>query len=132
MLQFALQSLIGVLAAAAFILVMRRFGHSREISAYSSGLLVAAVIYVGFGLLAPSIGWKIIEILGVFIYLPFVILGRKRSPIWLAIGWALHAVWDMPFHMSEAEAFVPQWYPGVCLGFDLFLSGYITFFRRGK
>jgi hypothetical protein len=51
----------------------------------------------------------------------------------LALGWAFHAAWDAALHKLTAAPFVPDWYPLVCLSFDLVLAGYIivSFKRSG-
>lgn len=125
----AAEILIGILAAAGFVFIAKKRGMRGEKQMYATGLVIAALIYVAFSLFSPTVGWKLFEILGVFIYLPFAYLGMKRSVAWLGAGWILHGVWDAGFHLSEAAAFVPSWYPYLCLGFDLFLGGYLLFWR---
>ncbi len=34
--------------------------------------------------------------------------------------------WDMVHHANASAAFVPQWYPNACFGYDLFVAGYIA------
>jgi hypothetical protein len=34
--------------------------------------------------------------------------------------------WDLFFHYASGPAFAPVWYPWFCVGFDLFLGGYIA------
>lgn len=125
----AAEILVGILAAAGFIFIARKRGVRGEIRLYAAGLIIAALIYVGFSVFSPTVSWKLFEMLGIFIYLPFAYLGVKRSVAWLGAGWVLHGVWDAGFHLSETAVFVPGWYPLACLGFDLFLGGYLLFWR---
>ena len=45
--------------------------------------------------------------------------------LFLAIGWAAHVLWDVGWHFGESVAFVPSFYPPVCIGFDLVVAIYI-------
>ena len=126
-----MQTLIGIVAgillAIGFILLVRRSGNfTREKRIYAIGLVVAAIIYVGFGLFSDSVGWKITELIGVPIYALFAWLGLKKSGWFLAAGWALHVFWDAGLH-GISTPFVPPWYIATCLGFDLLVAGYIGF-----
>lgn len=93
----------------------RRVGHT---------LLVAAVIYVAFAMGAMEREWLLIELGGVALFGVFVLLGFRHSPKWLAAGWALHVLWDVPLHTATDVAFVPGWYPLLCVGFDLVIAAY--------
>jgi hypothetical protein len=117
--------ILGVVLAGGFVLAARRAGRfEREKLAYGTGLAAAALIYAGFGLFSRSTGWILTELGGVAIYTVFAVLGIRRSGWFLAIGWALHMVWDLVLHDASTE-FVPRWYQLLCLGFDLWLAGYI-------
>lgn len=123
-----LQPLIGTVICALFIFLARRFGAQREVRAYAVGLVVAAIIYLGFALKGGGLGWLLVELLGVAIFTLSAWLGVRVSAPFLGAGWALHAVWDWLMHTSTAAGFVPNWYPTVCLAFDLVLAGYIVLF----
>ena len=54
-------------------------------------------------------------------------LGLRRSPLWLAAGWALHPVWDIALHFfGPGRAFAPETYTIACLSYDLVVAGYIV------
>lgn len=126
-MQTFIEIIIGVFLAAGFVLIARRSGSfAEEKRVYAIGLLIAALIYVGFGLFSDSIAWIITETLGVPIYAVFVWLGLRKSGLLLAIGWAFHVAWDTLLH-DYSTAFVPHWYINVCIGFDLLLATYIGF-----
>ena len=116
----------GVVLATVLILLARRSGnYSKEKRVYATALVVAALIYVGFGLFSDSIGWKIVELIGVPVYALFAWLGMKKSGWFLALGWALHVFWDASLH-GTSTPFVPSFYIGLCLGFDLLVAGYLA------
>ena len=54
------------------------------------------------------------------------VLGLRVSTMFLAVGWAVHGLWDALLHLTQHVAFVPDWYPVICLGFDLIVAIYIA------
>jgi hypothetical protein len=53
--------------------------------------------------------------------------------VWfLILGWAAHAAWDVLLHQVLSVGFVPEWYPVVCLGFDVLLAAHIAVRVREK
>ena len=125
-MQILIEIIGGVILATGFLLLARRSGSfAKEKRIYAIGLVVVALIYVGFGLFSDSAGWKIIELMGVPAYSFFAWLGLKKSGWFLAIGWALHVFWDAGLH-GVATPFVPHWYIAGCIGFDLLVAAYIA------
>jgi hypothetical protein len=88
------------------------------------GLVVAALIYVGFAVVGKaSAFWILLELGGVFFYSGLAWLGYKKSSWWLAIGWTFHVLWDVALHQfASGSGFTPAWYPPVCIGFDLVVA----------
>lgn len=116
----------GIALGIAFVTVARQQKHNQQ-AVLAIGLLVAAAIYLGFGLAGgANAAWLMTETLGIGIYGTFALLGWRFSVRWLAIGWALHPVWDAGLHLlGKAAAFVPAWYAVVCIGFDLAVAASI-------
>ena len=125
-MQTALQLLIGVAAAAVFIILARRLNREQELRLYALALVIAALIYVGFAARDVTYGWMALELTGVLIFMLAAVLGVKTSAWFLALGWAAHAAWDVMLHKLLDVAFVPDWYPVLCVGFDLLLAGYLV------
>lgn len=120
--------MIGLILAGCFIFYGRSRGERHELWVLSVGLIIAAVIYIGFAFFWGSAIWIIVEILGVLLYSIFVLLGLKFSLIWLALGWALHPVWDGALHLfGPARSVAPEWYVVACISFDLVVAGYILY-----
>jgi hypothetical protein len=120
----------GAILAVGLVLIARRDGsYRKEKRVYSLGLIVAALIYVGFGIFSGSAWWNLTELGGVLIYAAFAVLGLRRSGWFLSAGWALHVLWDVALHGRQTD-FVPYWYQMLCIGFDLLLAGYIGFRQR--
>lgn len=120
------QLMLGVLLAVLYILFARTSGPRRELVIYSIGLILAALIYVAFSFTGAGTWWLIIEIIGMAVFTLLAVLGLRASPWFLAAGWALHISWDVFLHLVSPQAFVPDWYPVVCISFDLIVAGYIA------
>ena len=118
---------LGLVLGAVFIVFARRFGMPGERRLLAVGLIVAALIYVGFAVAWAGGAWIAAELGGVVVFGGLAVLGLKRSPMSLAVGWALHPVWDAGLHLAGAgAAFAPTWYVAVCISFDLLVGGYIA------
>lgn len=118
---------IGIISALVLIIIARRSEPGLEKRLYAAGLLIAALIYVGFASLrGASLEWNAIELAGLAVFTLVAVLGLKVSTIFLAAGWAVHGLWDALLHLKQHTAFVPDWYPVICLGFDLVVAIYIA------
>lgn len=98
-----------------------------QIKIWSFALILAAIIYVGFALLASNREWLPTELVGVLIYSIPAFLALKYNGWWLVLGWIAHVLWDIGLHTGGHPGFVPSWYPGVCIGFDLAVAGYFAY-----
>ena len=125
-MQAVLQILIGAIACGAFIVAARQMGPKRELRLYAAGLFIAALIYVGFVARDVTPHWLIIELAGLIVFTLIALAGLKISAWILAAGWVAHAAWDLLLHRLSNVAFVPDWYPLICLSFDLVLAIYIA------
>lgn len=111
----ALWLLLGLILGSAFIVLAHTIARS-ERRFIALGLVIAALIYVGFATVSSAyVPWLILETLGAGFYGALAWLGMRYSPRWLALGWATHLVWDVGLHLvREGSAFTPAWYPVVC------------------
>ena len=123
---------LGLVLGGIFIVVARRLGVPGERRLLAVGLVVAALIYVGFAVAWADAVWMMIELGGVVVFTGLAVLGLKRSALSLAVGWALHPAWDVGLHLVGAgAAFAPAWYTVACISFDLLVAAYvIARFRR--
>ncbi len=124
--------IIGGLIAAAVLYAVRRTREERFKKFFAGSLIIVALIYVGFAGVGISTetatsNWLIIELVGVLIYSFFAYAGVKISAWFLAVGWAAHVLWDVLLHWGESIVFVPDFYPSVCIGFDLVFAAYIAY-----
>ena len=117
---------LGMVLGAFFMVLTRARSQDGDLI-LALGLVVAALIYVGFALLGrASLVWAFIEGMGVAGYGLLAWCGVRFSRWWLVAGWGLHPVWDVWLHLVEQGAhFTPVWYVWACLGFDLVVAMYL-------
>jgi hypothetical protein len=125
-MRIVLQLLGGMLACGLLIWLARLMRPENELRLYALSLVVAALMYVGFTARGATLRWMALEVTGLVVFTSLALLGLKVSASLLALGWALHAAWDVALHKLLDAGFVPGWYPLVCVGFDLLLAGYLA------
>ena len=116
--------LVGIVLAFGFLLWTRAQPDGGRLL-YAVGLVVTALIYVAFAVIggagARSLG---LEAVGMVLYCTAAWVGYRRSATLLALGWAMHVVWDVGLHVQGAgAAYTPGWYPWGCISFDLIVAG---------
>ncbi len=117
----------GIILAGGLILFARNTGsYPKEKKIYAVGLIVASLLYVGFGFFSDSLSWILTEFGGLLFFAVFAFLSFRFSGWFLSAGWALHILWDVVLH-DHSTGFVPDWYRMLCLGFDLLIAGYSGF-----
>lgn len=119
-LAWPLLALAGAILGGGFVLLARAY-RQRSSFLLAAGLAVAALIYLGFGVSGGATGpWLLLEVGGLLVFGGVAWRGSQGRPGLLALGWAFHALWDAPLHLSGiAASYTPAWYPPICLGFDL-------------
>lgn len=124
---FLLFFILGLLLPIPWIAWLHRFDDRRVTIGIGMGLLVAALIYIGFALYQGDGSWLMVECIGVAFYGLCAWLALRNSMIWLAVGWGLHPVWDAALHWFGPGAhIVPPWYAIACLSFDLTVALYVV------
>ena len=108
---------------------VRRLPADYHVGCYAVGLAAAAAIYP-----AARRRWRLDrrsagELLGVIGYgTASVLAARRPTPLanrLLAAGWASHAVFDAA-HGHDESSRLPRWYPALCAGYDLVVSGHLA------
>ena len=96
-------------------------------------LFAAAGAYFGFALIArPAAIWGLIELLQVIGFGVLGLMGWRGSAKWLALGWALHPIWDFGVHhLGPGRDFAPFTYVFSCITFDWVVTAYILIYYRG-
>ena len=120
---------VGAILGALFIRFARSRSPDGQLRVFAVGLVVAAVIYVGFAL-ADGVEWMALEAAGVGLFVLLAYAGLRRSPLLLALGWTVHVGWDVGLHLARQQVVVPAWYPSVCISFDLHVARVLQPRRR--
>lgn len=115
--------LIGIVLGGAAVLSVRRWARRHEPIVWAVGLVVAALVYVGFAVAGGQWDALPVDTSGLLFFAALAGLG-VRSPRLLSLGWGLHAVWDYALHRPGLQDAVPDAYSGICLGFDLAVALY--------
>ena len=114
---------VGMLGGAAYLSWVRRSRLNEE-RRLAIGLVVAALIYVGFAVVGGTGLAQIgIELGGVVAFGGIAVVALGKRIEWFALGWGLHVLWDVVLHSPEMS-FVPAWYPIACVAFDAMVAGY--------
>ena len=95
-------------------------------------LFAAAGDYFGFAFndTTPRI-WVLIELLQIIAFGTLGLYGWRGSPFWLALGYALHPLWDFGVHhLGTGRAFAPLAYVIACISFDWVVALYIVIAYR--
>ncbi|MBV9681469.1 MAG: hypothetical protein JO046_06735 [Solirubrobacterales bacterium] len=107
----------------------RKLPAEQQVVLYAGGLAIAAAIYP-----AARRRWRLDrssagELLGVVGYGTASAVAARRPRPWanrlLAAGWASHALFDA-VHGHDESSRLPRWYPALCAGYDLVLSGHLA------
>lgn len=128
-----LEIIVGAIAAGVIIFFTKKKYPLEEFKAYSRYLIIAALVYIVFLFFGSDFRWQMIEVGGLIIYGGIGWFSyEKNLPTLLALGWGLHPVWDWFLHNPIDTPFVPEAYPGLCIGFDLVMALYIFKFVKGQ
>jgi hypothetical protein len=91
-------------------------------------LALTGGIYLGAALHGGGRGRMIFE--GVFAAV-LVILGLLSltwTPLWMALGFVLHGLWDLAHHTGSVKHGVRRWFPPFCAAWDWAIAAMIVFF----
>jgi hypothetical protein len=119
-----IELIVGMVLAFGFLLWTRAQPDAGR-RLYAIGLLVTALIYVAFPVIGGADSRSLgLEAVGLLLYGAAAWIGFRKSIGLLALGWAMHSVWDVALHLQGAgAAYTPDWYPWGCTSFDLVVGG---------
>lgn len=126
---------LGTALSLCLVWLARTYAPGRERRVYSAGLVIAALLYVAFGVVGGAgARWLALESLGVLFYGAAAWGGLRGRHYWLlAAGWAAHVAWDVALHLTGAGAeYTPSWYPWLCVSFDLVMAGAVLVSSRRR
>ena len=112
--------IVGVVSALAYGAALELVPRRWRLTLASVGLVVAALIYVGFAVVAGQ--GQVLHVLGGVPFVVAAVLGRRR-PLVLGGAWIAHAAWDglAISHGGPSPAWYPFWCGSLDVAFGLYL-----------
>ena len=93
-------------------------------------LAVIGAIYVGFAFSDGRLAIMILELTVGTGFLVLALLGLWQAPMFIAIGLALHGVWDLLHRRNAITTKLPVWYPPFCAAYDFVFAGVFLVLAR--
>ena len=121
--------IIGLILVAFCLYICRQ--NRIEGWVYSVSLFGLPLVYMFFALFADSSAAILLELIAglPFIIAGFIFLQRgfKYSAYLLAGLWLSHAYYDIDHNRFFINSGVPDWYPLLCVAFDLVIGFYLIY-----
>ncbi len=118
---------IGIVAATAVGLFGTLIGFDKERGFYPVVLIVIAILYLLFAVMAKSTGSLVAETIPALMFVTMAVLGFRKNAPWIVVaGLALHGVFDFFHHAVIVNPGVPTWWPGWCLSYDVVAAAYLA------
>jgi len=117
-----------VIGALLGILVWRIVGQLEDrVALYLLALFLSATgaVYPGAALADPGRKAAPMEVAVFILMFAASAAGSLASPVWLAVGYAAHGIWDVFHEPHRIGAKVVKWFPPLCLSFDLVVAAFI-------
>jgi hypothetical protein len=91
------------------------------------GILLAMIagVYIGFAINDGRHDKLLLELLVALGFCVLVLIGMWKWPVLIALGYFLHAVWDLLHHPFKLGARVKSWYPPACVIYDVLVGAFI-------
>jgi hypothetical protein len=117
-----------VVGALLGILVWRIVGQLEErVALYLLALFLSATgaVYPGAALADPTRKSGPTEVSVFVLMFAASVAGLVASPVWLAVGYAAHGLWDVFHEPHRVGAKIVKWFPPLCLSFDLVVAAFV-------
>ncbi len=123
---------IGIVASAGVALFARRVGLDRDGAFYPTVMIVIALYYVLFAVIAGSIQTILAESAVMAVFAAAAVVGFRSNAWVVAAALAGHGIFDA-FHGYVIEnPGMPAWWPAWCLAYDVgAAAGLAWLLRRG-
>ena len=122
---FVRATTLGVLLAVCAIVGLHWPLESEALNGLALFLAFTGCVYPGALLAQPSRRWVAVSEIGVgaAIFL-CAWMGVAQHPLWIAIGYLAHGLWDWGHHTDHIPTRTANWFPPACAAFDVVVAGY--------
>jgi len=122
--------LIGGVLALGISIGATAIGFDRERSFYPTVLIVIALLYALFAMMAGSTHALLLESLPIALFVLAAVTGFKKRLWWVVAGLIGHGLFDFVHGRLISNPGVPAWWPGFCLTYDVVAGGYLAFLLK--
>lgn len=121
---------LGIFLALVFIKVFRHRSPMEERQLYGKVLIAMQAVYVVLVVCFFDLGEFMIEFIALVLFIWIARVSMVKSTWILAIGFAMHGIWDFVHEWYRVTSAVPKWYLQICMIFDWVLAAYILYSWR--
>ena len=125
-----MEYLIGFVLALGISIGATVIGFDRERSFYPTVLMVIALLYALFAMIAGSTHALLLESLPIALFVLAAVTGFKKQLWWVVAGLIGHGLFDFVHGHFISNPGVPLWWPGFCLTYDVVAGGYLAFLLK--
>ena len=125
-----MEYLIGVVLALGISIGATAIGFDRERSFYPTVLMVIALLYALFAIMAGSADALLLELLPIALFVFAAVTGFKKRLWWVVAGLIGHGLFDFMHGHFISNPGVPAWWPGFCGTYDVVAGAYLAFLLR--
>lgn len=130
-----MEIIAGLITATAVVGLEHATRQGRLLPFYSTVLIVIALTYVLFAVMAGAPRTIVIEsTIAAAFFAVAVTAARgknlRKAVLLLAVGLAAHGVYDLIHHAIVSSPVVPAWWPVFCGVVDIALGGWVLVFLR--
>ena len=125
-----MEYLIGFVLALGISIGATAIGFDRERSFYPTVLMVIALLYALFAMIAGSTHALLLESLPIALFVLAAVTGFKKQLWWVVAGLIGHGLFDFVHGHFISNPGVPVWWPGFCLTYDVVAGGYLAFLLK--
>lgn len=118
-------ALLGGVLAVVVCLVLRKLPAPYPGDFLAAFLAATASVYVGAALARGQA--LAVETAAFAVVFALALAGLWHSPVWLALGYALHGAWDFLHHGPRLGASAGARFPWLCLSFDGIVALFVLY-----
>ncbi|MEJ5964191.1 DUF6010 family protein [Pedobacter immunditicola] len=122
--------LIGIITGIIIIFSIGIFKQLHKLAVYS-------LVLAGIGFLYPGFTWSdsqafLINSIQAVFFLLLAYYGIQKGLHILAIGYFLHGIWDLLYHLFADSSIIPPQYAQFCSSLDFIIGFYLLYLRYFK